>query len=836
MFSLAIQLVNETARSFFLTGKAGTGKTTFLKHIREHCPKQLVILAPTGVAAINAGGVTLHSFFQLPLGPFIPESKGMGFSNLPFEFSTPQSLVSRLRFSAEKKKLLQELEILIIDEISMVRADLLDAVDTVLRHTRHKHNLPFGGVQVIFIGDLFQLPPVVKDNEWQLLKDFYNSPFFFDSRVLQQQQPLYIEFEKIYRQQDQQFIRVLNQVRNNELDPEGIAILEKRHQPVIRRSRDDGYIILCTHNEQARRINQEQLQNLNTPAFSYDAEIENDFPENALPADQQLILKEGAQVMFIRNDTTGNGKRYFNGKIGTVTRLDQDEVDVTCADLDEPITVKREKWENIRYSLDKKSQTLQEEVLGSFTQFPLRLAWAITIHKSQGLTFEKAIIDAGEAFAPGQVYVALSRCTSLEGLILKSRIRHDRLFTDPRIVDYIKNNNGVAELEAELASGKQQYRLDYLLSLFNYTAVVQTSRTLQQLCLSSTDKFNEAASGWTKQILDQLSAIEETAGKFRQWLLDLFERIKEPGAEALLSSKLSGACTHFSGTIKPLLQQLGEPDLQTDSRELAREVNDQLKEMHSTLSLKLHLLSAGNTDDWHSRRNSFLLPAYHINIHATAGNRVPETSHPELYRELKKYRDSVCARKDLPVYMVASGKTLDEMVQRLPQTTEDLELINGMGAAKIRQYGEEFLQRIRTYMDKHGLESNMQLVREDEPAPKKSRKKRSTEKTTVTKKDTFATSLQLFKEGIAPEEIARQRGLSLSTIEGHLSRYIGTGEIKLEELLTTEKIEKISKAIEQAGTKSLTPAKEILQSYASFSEIRWVMTARFASSDTGLPD
>src|SRR6185503_15459820 len=395
MFNLAAELVNKSSRNIFLTGKAGTGKTTFLKYIRGNCHKQMAVVAPTGVAAINAGGVTMHSFFQLPFSPFIPEAGGFREQNETV--TNRNSLLSRLRITTEKKKIFQELELLVIDEISMVRCDMLDAVDTILRHIRRRHNERFGGVQVLFIGDMFQLPPVIKENEWSLLKDFYDSPYFFDSLVIKEEQPVFIEFTKIYRQSEENFIRVLNQVRNNELDNEGRSLLENRFSTEFRRTKDDGYIILTTHNEKARSKNETELNRIGARSFSYTAEIEGDFPESAYPAEEQLQLKVGAQVMFIKNDTD-KVKRYFNGKIGIVTDLDDDKILVQCKDEPDEIEVKKEKWENIRYTVDKKSRQLNEEILGSFTQYPLRLAWAITIHKSQGLTFDKVVIDAGEAF------------------------------------------------------------------------------------------------------------------------------------------------------------------------------------------------------------------------------------------------------------------------------------------------------------------------------------------------------------------------------------------------------------------------------------------------------
>jgi len=347
MFQLAIQLVNQSNRNIFLTGKAGTGKTTFLKYIKENSAKQMAITAPTGVAAINAGGVTIHSFFQLPLAPFIPEARGTGFQSGGQEVSNKHSLLSRLRFNSDKKKVLQQLEILVIDEISMVRCDTLDAIDTVLRHIRQRPSEKFGGVQLLFIGDMLQLPPVIKEQEWSLLSEYYRGQYFFDSKVLEDEPPVYIEFNKIYRQRDEQFIQLLNQVRNNELDETGTTILESRFQPAFRRTKKDGYIILTTHNNKASEINGNELANIDSKLFSFNAEVLEDFSDRAYPADEVLQLKVGAQVMFIRNDAADKGKRYFNGKIGTVSKLEKDKIFVQCDGDTDEIEVQKEKWENI---------------------------------------------------------------------------------------------------------------------------------------------------------------------------------------------------------------------------------------------------------------------------------------------------------------------------------------------------------------------------------------------------------------------------------------------------------------------------------------------------------
>lgn len=823
-FTLAADLVNQTDQTIFLTGKAGTGKTTFLKYIREHCIKQMAIVAPTGVAAINAGGVTIHSFFQLPLAPFIPVSRGQGFSPAGQEISNPNSLVSRLRFNGEKKKLLNQLELLIIDEISMVRADILDAIDTVLRHVRHKHSERFGGVQLLFIGDMFQLPPVVKEPEWSLLSPYYASPYFFDSQVLKEAPPLYIEFDKIYRQREAEFINLLNQVRNNELNAEGKAILESRFQPSFRRTEEDGYIILTTHNEQARKINNQQLEQLTAPAVEYEAELENDFPSNAFPADQLLVLKEGAQVMFIRNDSSEKGKRYFNGKIGTVTRLEEKKIFVRCAHEEEEIEVVKDTWDNIRYSLDKASQSMKEERLGSFTQFPLRLAWAITIHKSQGLTFEKAIIDAGEAFAAGQVYVALSRCTSLSGMVLKSKVKANSLFTDLRILDFTRKSVSVDLLQTALSESKRTYQLKMLKKTFDFARQSVIAKDLKKLILDQQGAFTGNAKGWADDLLIRLNQLQDTAQRFHQWLDIQFGEPVLPEENKNLAERLQKAAAHFIQETENLIIQLSAPGFVTDSRQHAKEVNDLLKDLFSAFSLALHLFRGidGKLDAeaWHTHRRSFTLPVFSVNIYAGVSEESTESNpHPELYRALKRQRDQFCAQKDQPVYLVASGQTLGEMCLYLPHDLKEMRKISGMGAVRTEQYGRAFLDIILDYSQEHGLES--QIHTKTDKRDRLVRKKDAPQKG-----DSHRSSFDLFRKGHSLKEIAEQRKLAQSTIEGHLTRFVASGDIDIATLISPDKLSRIEAAISLAEGYTLAPLKQFLGEDVSFAEIRWVLASK----------
>ena len=424
-YRLAEEFALHTGRSIYLTGKAGTGKTTFLRRLRSITRKQTAVVAPTGVAAINAGGVTMHSFFQLPFGPFVPTPAGRN------------QLIGQLHMQANRRRVLRELELLVIDEVSMVRADTLDMVDTILRHVRFRPAEPFGGVQVVFIGDLFQLSPVVTDQEWRILAPYYPTPYFFHSLAVRQQPPVHIELDHIFRQSNADFIRVLNEVRGNSLSPHGLALLQSRYDPAFTPPEGDTYITLTTHNYKADRINAAELDKLPGPPTRFHAQVKGEYPEKSYPAEATLELKEGAKVMFLKNDTE-TPRRYFNGKIGVVEEMDDDGITIRCPGDDAPILVQRDTWRNIRYTTDPATQQIEEKELGTFTQYPLRLAWAITIHKSQGLTFDKAVIDADDAFAPGQVYVALSRCRSLEGLVLHLRTRRPRRARRPRATPCVR--------------------------------------------------------------------------------------------------------------------------------------------------------------------------------------------------------------------------------------------------------------------------------------------------------------------------------------------------------------------------------------------------------------
>ena len=420
---LAFDYVMYTNRNIFLTGKAGTGKTTFLHRIKEESIKRTVVVAPTGVAAINARGMTIHSFFQLPFGPFLPGQK--------------DDLSRKRKFRRKKINLIRNLDLLIIDEVSMVRADLLDSIDSVLRRFKNPMK-PFGGVQLLMIGDLHQLPPVVKDEEWRLLNEYYDTPYFFGSLALKQTDPISVELKHIYRQSDSIFIDLLNRVRDNALDTEVLQKLNSRYIPKFKAPENEPYITLTSHNASANKINAEKLAEITGIVHKFKAEVTGDFPPHIYPTEEILEFKEGSQVLFIKNDPSPE-KQFYNGKIGRITEIDGGVIYVKCPGDYQPIAVGKSEWTNVKYNLNEETKEVEEDEVGTFEQYPLKLAWAITIHKSQGLTFERAVIDAKAAFAHGQVYVALSRCKSFEGIVLRSKINYSSVKTDSVVRNYSEN-------------------------------------------------------------------------------------------------------------------------------------------------------------------------------------------------------------------------------------------------------------------------------------------------------------------------------------------------------------------------------------------------------------
>jgi ATP-dependent exoDNAse (exonuclease V) alpha subunit len=530
IFQLAADFVNQTSEHLFLTGKAGTGKTTFLKYIKEHTHKNAVVAAPTGIAAINAGGVTLHSLFQLPLEPYIPG------------YSTVSSKKQFFRFSKQKLDLLKQIELLIIDEVSMLRADILDAIDMSLRSIR-RISKPFGGVQVLYIGDLFQLPPVAKEEEWNLLKEYYQSTFFFHANVIQQTKPVYLELKKVYRQGDPEFVDLLNRIRNNIITPEDIQKLNRLYNRNFIPDPEDNYIILTTHNYRADNINNVKLAELPETERTFSGEITGDFPVFSLPTEMNLRLKPGAQIMFIKNDTDEH--RYYNGKIGVISRIVADQIHVYLSDTNDTILLKKETWENRRYELDKGSGKIKEEVLGSFSQYPIRLAWAITIHKSQGLTFEKAIIDIGSSFAAGQAYVALSRCTSLEGIVLYSRIHSGCIMTDNHAVEFSRNDRAEQDLLSLFRQGKRKFWAERLLLYFDWKPMYTVIREMEKLLEEKDSPEYHPAKALLTSYKRNVREMEDVTLKFQNQLIRIIQKEETDNDISLLKERCRKAVVYY---------------------------------------------------------------------------------------------------------------------------------------------------------------------------------------------------------------------------------------------------------------------------------------------------
>ncbi len=781
-YELAREFALSTNRSIFLTGKAGTGKTTFLKKLKNETKKQMAIVAPTGVAAINAGGTTMHSFFQLPFTPFVPSVQGR------------KELVEKIKMVGQRRKVIQELELLVIDEISMVRADVLDAVDTILRHVRYKHSEPFGGVQVIFIGDMFQLSPVAIEEEWRQLSQFYKSPYFFHSQVVQQQQPVYIEFDKIFRQTNTNFIDVLNQVRNNCLTADGLALLQSRYNPLFKPEKEDTYITLTTHNYKADRINAEELVKLNTISHTFSAEIKGDFPEKGYPTDKELVLKVGAKVMFIKNDTE-SVRRFYNGKIGIIKDLEDNKITIQCPGEDEVIELGKMVWENIRYSTNETTRQIEEDMLGTFNQFPLRLAWAITIHKSQGLTFEKAIIDAGDAFASGQVYVALSRCRSLEGLVLWSKINPSSIENDSEIVAHEKTKQAIEELEWQLNESRNQFRAYTLHQLFDFRmGIGHASRILRDI-ENLTSSFNDETIPHLKDILKQQQQIQEVADKFQIQLNNIFNALEVN--EDFLAERLQAATTFFTDKIEHVLETIRQSPATSDSRENAREYTDQLRANFAFMAQKQHIFKKlpqpFTVDKFFEIKNSFLLPEFNVNAYAKANyTKTTASQNPKLYYDLLSLRNQICEPRNLPIYVVAGSKTLLEIADYLPLNNKDLLRINGFGPAKVEKYGELFLNIVQKYCEANKLSTRM-----SELTSTKTEKAERTEKgTKKAKGDSHRETYELFKSGKSIDEIAAIRGLVVSTICTHLSKFVALGNLDINKFVSADKREKAIKMME----------------------------------------
>ena len=573
---LAWNIIEKTNANLFLTGKAGTGKTTFLKRLKELSPKRMIVLAPTGIAAINAGGMTIHSFFQLPFSPYVPGTT----------FGSGEQ--KRYQFSKLKRNIIRSIDLLVIDEISMVRSDLLDAVDSVLRQYRKRHDLPFGGVQLLMIGDLQQLAPVVTPQEEHLLGQHYDTPFFFSSNALKQVGYLTIELKKVYRQQDEQFISLLNQIRENKASEATLQALNQRYVPNFVPPKEGNYIRLTTHNAPAQYINEQQLAALPAQSFSFTADIEGDFPETSYPADFKLTLKPGAQVMFIKNDPQ---HRFYNGMIGEVigVRTDEDgsKITVRSKDSGEEFDLEKMEWTNAKYTLNEKTKEIEETVEGKFMQYPLRLAWAITIHKSQGLTFEHAIIDASHSFTHGQTYVALSRCKTLEGMVLSQPLSRGAIISSQTVDAF--TSQLAAPSQEQISSLELQYIIYCISELFDFYSIRASYEHLMR-CLVEffNGKYPRVVSEYQKLqvVLKSLIAVSD---KFRVQYTGMLARNPDV-RQAELQDRIHKGAMYFLDKIGILSDLIRKSNLDTDNKVARKQFEDRFSVFSEDVKLKERLL------------------------------------------------------------------------------------------------------------------------------------------------------------------------------------------------------------------------------------------------------
>ncbi len=800
---LAFDYVRNTNKNIFLTGKAGTGKTTFLHQLKTEGHKRMVIVAPTGVAAINAGGMTIHSFFQLPFGLHLPGASRSDESR-------------QRRFSGQKISLMRSLDLLVIDEISMVRADLLDAIDEVLRRYRD-HGRPFGGVQLLMIGDLHQLPPVVKQEEWDLLRQHYDTPYFFGSLSLRQTNPVSIELKHIYRQSDEHFIHLLNKVRDNKMDDEVLETLNSRYIPNFQPREEDAYITLTATNAVAHDINATRLAALPGTQHLFKAKIEGDFPTFSYPTDENLEFKIGAQVMFVKNDIQPE-KRFFNGKIGQITQFADGEIHVRCPNEPSDIVVTPVDWQNVKYSLNEKTKEVDEELLGTFTQYPLKLAWAITIHKSQGLTFERAIIDAQAAFAHGQVYVALSRCKSFEGIVLRTKIGWSAVKTDSVVKNYTEEAEKNAPNEAQLQQAKREYQQSLLAELFSFKTVKRSFDQLHRTFKEHENTLGSPAFQQLRALADKARGeVFEMAEKFGPSLAQYFAQQPMPEANEALQERLRKAGGYFSEKIGGLLLEAKAVPTFTDNKAVKKQAVEQLEALQKELFVK-NACFAKCVDSFSAtayvrcKADSELDFAKQKAMSTPSGaglSGVPKgVPHPELYAQLLKWRDEVADENGVENWEVLPAGSLRELVQFLPTDSANLKRIKGLGDVKVKRFGVGLIGIIEKYCSEKQLPVNLMAAPEPPKPPKP---------------DTKFLSLEMFRAGKTIDEIAAERGYVRGTIEGHLSHYVGTGEVHIFSLLEREKVAEIEQFFIEKQTTATAEARAHFGEKYSYSELRMVV-------------
>ncbi len=796
---LAQNFVEQTDRNIFLTGKAGTGKTTFLHKIKTESLKRLVVVAPTGVAAINAKGQTIHSFFQMAFGPIVP---GVATKK------------SKYKFNKIKIDIIRSLDLLIIDEISMVRVDLLDGIDQVLRRYKDRTKV-FGGVQVLMIGDLQQLAPVIKPYEWNLLSPHYKTPYFFSSNSFQEANAISIELKHIYRQDNEEFIAILNEIRNNKLSEASAKKLNERFQPAFVPKKEDGFITLTTHNNRANAINDAELNKLKSHQKKYKASVKGKFNEYAYPTHETLELKVGAQVMFIKNDSSYE-KRYYNGKIGTITFLDKETVTVQCPDDDFEIETTTETWENVSYSIHAETKEITEDIAGSFAQIPLRLAWAITIHKSQGLTFEKAIIDAEASFAHGQTYVALSRCKTLEGIVLKTKIKESSIINDSRVSVFTQEVEANLPNEADLLESQKKYQLNLMDDLFRYQAFLYPIQRLIKIYYENKTSFRGHIIEPLNEIKDVgIVKLMQVGASFKSQLLNLSIDVDIPEEDSNIQERIHKGIHYFiEHTLTHIKKPLDAITFSSDNKSVKNDFSKQLDSLEDLLAVKLSCLyglSKGfSTKKYLELRTKAVLEKTESSVKKDTKKRanVISTEHPILFEQLRKLRDVFAKDDDVSHFQVFTQKSLFEMCAYFPLTKPQLKAINGMGKVRVEKYGTQILKLINTYFIENDVEPNdVQYV---------------DSKDIKSKKNTKLVSLEMFQKGATPYEISKERGLTKGTIENHLIHFIPTGEVKITDLISESKYKELKKLMQKIKFDSFSELKGKIDDKFTYGDLRLV--------------
>ncbi|UAM98157.1 helix-turn-helix domain-containing protein [Polaribacter litorisediminis] len=788
---LALNFIEKTDRNLFITGKAGTGKTTFLHQIKKESLKRMIIVAPTGVAAINAKGVTIHSFFQMPFGPILPNQ---------IQNNQPQR-----RFSKTKIDIIKSLDLVIIDEISMVRADLLDGIDQVMRRYKNRNKV-FGGAQVLMIGDLQQLAPVVKPNEWSLLQQHYDTVYFFSSKAYLEANVVSIELKHIYRQKNEDFIKILNEIRTNTLSNESAKILNKNYNPTFSPTEEEGYITLTTHNNRANLINNSELNKLKNKSYFFKAEVSGKFSENAFPNDETLGLKVGAQVMFIKNDSSQE-KRYFNGKIGIVTKITKETVHVQCGEEVDEIVTEKEMWDNINYSINDETKELKEEIIGSFKQIPLRLAWAITIHKSQGLTFERAVIDAEASFAHGQTYVALSRCTSLEGLVLKTPISSNAIINDKTVSIFNESVEENHPDETILNQSEQQFQLNLISELLDYQPFLYpTTRLIDIFYKNRTSIKGDVIDHLQTLKDDGVVALMKVSNGFKNQLNALAAENVLPEKSSQIQERFTKAIAYFLNQTKNNIEKpLNAISFSTDNKAVKKDFSKQFDTLQEKLEEKLFALQKMSSgfkvqDYLHVRAQAVLQK-----MEPTKKKQVASKRDPILALRLRELRDDISKSLGIAHFQIFTQETLYAICDDLPRSEAALLKISGMGKIRVQKYGEEILEAIESYCKENGINKLNEQQKED-------------------KKSTKQISFELFKSGLSIKEIAKERSLTAGTIENHLASFIPLGEIDVLELMELKRYKKIRNEIEEAGeVKGLTALKEKVNASFSYMELKMVL-------------